>query len=88
VGEKLVWKSEKVKCFICGGKKGERWSCWLCNGKGFYTGARLTRLTLDGATAPITSGDLPADVLDGERTLPETVPPVKQTGLADSPRKE
>ena len=28
-------------------------------------------ITEDGATAPITSGDLPADVLVGEGTLPE-----------------
>ena len=33
--------------------------------------ARLTPLALDGATAPIASGDLPADVLVGEGTLPE-----------------
>ena len=31
----------------------------------------LTPLALDGATAPITSGDLPADVLDGDGDLPE-----------------
>jgi site-specific DNA-methyltransferase (adenine-specific) len=30
-----------------------------------------TPLALDGATAPMTSGDLPADVLVGEGTLPE-----------------
>ena len=31
----------------------------------------LTPLALDGATAPMTGGDLPADVLEGEGTLPE-----------------
>ena len=31
----------------------------------------LTPLALDGATAPMTGGDLPADVLVGEGTLPE-----------------
>lgn len=36
-----------------------------------FCGCKLTPLALDGATAPITSGDLPADVLVGEGTLPE-----------------
>lgn len=33
--------------------------------------SRTTPLALDGASAPMTSGDLPADVLDVEGTLPE-----------------
>lgn len=51
-------------------KKGEpSWSAFetaVINGK-----TRLTPLALDGAAAPKASGDLPADVLDGEGTLPE-----------------
>jgi hypothetical protein len=43
----------------------------LAHQSSLFAETHLTPLALDVATAPITSGDLPADVLVGEGTLPE-----------------